>query len=413
MSEQEADRTHVLKGKKILLGVCGSIAAYKSAYLVRALVKAGAELKIVMTPSACQFISPLTLSTLGKTEVLTGLATESSWNNHVELGLWADVFLVAPLTAQSMSSMATGACNNLLLAVYLSAKCPVMLAPAMDLDMWKHPATQNNLTKIKDYGHLVIPVGVGDLASGLQGPGRMAEPEEILGFLSDFFSINLSLKDKKILVTAGPTREYIDPVRFISNGSSGKMGWALVEELLKKGAEVILLAGPASIFDDKSHARLQIYRVESAEEMASLAIKFYPSCAAAIFAAAVGDFSPTIVADEKIKKVPGLNTVNLELSKNVDIAATLGEMKRGNQVNIGFALETQNELENARQKVNTKNFNFIVLNSLREEGAGFGFSTNKVTFVFPEGQVRPLALQTKNSVALEIIKELENQMGND
>jgi phosphopantothenoylcysteine decarboxylase / phosphopantothenate---cysteine ligase len=410
MSGQGADSAGPLQGKRILLGICGSIAAYKSAWLVRALKKAGAELKIIMTPSATQFISPLTLSTLGKTEVLTGLSTDSAWNNHVELGLWADLFLVAPLTAQTLSSMASGACPNLLLAVYLSAKCPVILAPAMDLDMWKHPATLRNLSLVQSDGHRVIPVGVGALASGLEGPGRMAEPEEILAYLRDFLGEKPTLQGKKVLVTAGPTREYLDPVRFVSNGSSGKMGWALVEVLLNKGAEVILIAGPAPIFEGKSHPKLHLVRVESAAQMAAETTGHYPGCDAAIFAAAVGDFVPARPSEEKIKKIPGQDTLHLAFTKSEDIAAACGQKKQKHQVNIGFALETQQALENAKLKVNTKNLNFIVLNSLRDEGVGFGLSTNKVSLVFPDGRVQALALMSKNAVALAIIEELEKQM---
>ena len=353
---------HLLKGKKILLGISGSIAAYKSAFLTRLLVKAGAEVQILMTPSAASFISPLTLSTLSKRPVFSSVSSEEGWNNHVELGLWADAMLVAPLTANTLAKMASGLCDNVIVASYLSARCPVFFAPAMDVDMWHHPSTKANVKKLQSYGNHLIPVGDGELASGLQGEGRMAEPEDIVQLLADFFTDKQELSGKTALVTAGPTYEPIDPVRFIGNRSSGKMGVALAEALAKKGAQVKLVLGPSRLQVD--HPLIETIRVETAQQMYEAAHQNFPDCDVAILAAAVADYRPSIVADQKIKKKT--DDLSLQLEKTPDIAASLGQIKGENQLIVGFALETNNELEHAKKKRAKKNFDFIVLNSLEE-----------------------------------------------
>ena len=383
---------------RVLLGITGSIAAYKSAELTRLLIKSGFEVKCLMTEAAAQFISPLTLSTLSKNPVVQGLASEGVWNNHVELGLWADVMVIAPLTANTLGKMVNGLADNLLVATYLSAKCPVMLAPAMDLDMWHHFSTQDNLQRALKGGNHLIPVGHGELASGLIGEGRMAEPEEILEHIKRLLANQQDLAGKKVLITAGPTYEHIDPVRFIGNHSSGKMGIALANEALARGAEVTLVLGPSKITAKQG---VKTISVTTAQQMFDACADHFEQSDIVIWAAAVADYAPKTVATQKIKK-EGEN-MQLDLVKTVDIAAHFGQKKRPDQVLVGFALETQDEEENARKKVIKKNLNFIVLNSLNEEGAGFGHDTNKVNFLFPDGQKASHSIKTKDLVAKDII----------
>jgi phosphopantothenoylcysteine decarboxylase/phosphopantothenate--cysteine ligase len=391
----------MLAGKKILLGITGSIAAYKSPLLVRQLIKKGAEVKIIMTPAAADFVSKLTLSTLSKNPVLIDLFDEDTWANHVMLGRWADVMLLAPLSCNTLSKMATGQCDNLIMATYLSATCPVMVAPAMDDDMWHHPISQSNLRTIEKYGCLSLPVGHGELASGLIGDGRMAEPEDIVSYLEEYFNRSNQLKVKKALVTAGPTHEALDPVRFISNHSSGKMGYALAEELSARGAEVTLVSGPVGLRTKTD--RIRLVKVISADEMynACLKLKDYDI---AIMAAAVADYTPGTVSDTKIKKSG--NELVLNLKKTKDILGTLGKEKSSNQLLIGFALETNNEQENALKKMDEKNADVIVLNSLQDEGAGFGHDTNKVTLYFKDGSKKEIALKSKKMLAKDIVDSI-------
>ena len=399
--------SNVLHNKKIVLGITGSISAYKAAFLVRLLVKQGADVKVVMTPSATTFISPLTLSTLSNNEVMTGMATEGQWNNHVDLGLWADLILIAPLSANTLAKMAGGICDNLLLAVYLSAKCPVYVAPAMDLDMWRHPSTQRNIKTLESFGNTIIPVGHGELASGLVGDGRLAEPEEIVEYLKLYFGMQKSnLVGKHFLITAGPTFEYIDPVRFIGNASSGKMGLALTKELLARGARVNLILGPVNEVVPE-HPGLTVENVKTAGEMANKALENYADKDGAIFAAAVSDFTPSTVLDQKYKKKAEGDNWTIDLVKTRDIAALLGQMKSRKQINIGFALETHEEEENAIRKLKTKNLDFIVLNSMKEAGAGFGVDTNKITIFKSSGERIDFELKSKLDVASDIIDELE------
>lgn len=397
----------MLHGKKVILGVCGSIAAYKSALLLRLLVKSGAEVKVVMTPSASNFVNPLTFSTLSKNEVLLDFTTGSgeTWNNHVELGLWADLILIAPATANTIAKLANGLCDNLLSAVYLSARCPVFIAPAMDVDMYQHPSTQNNLTKLKGYGNILIDTGYGELASGLIGEGRMAEPEEIITFLNAEFNKekkNSKLRGKKIIVTAGPTVEPLDPVRFISNHSSGKMGYAIAEELYRQGAEVTLISGPVIV--NTRESGIKIIPVITAEDMFRETSNHFENCDGLIMSAAVADYRPAEVSTKKIKK--NSSEMILSLEKTPDILATLGKKKKNGQVLIGFALETENELEHARKKLKNKNADFIVLNSLRSPGAGFKTDTNKITIIDRLGHVDEFPLKTKTEVAKDIINKL-------
>ena len=398
----------MLQGKKILLGITGSIAAYKSAHLVRLLVKAGAEVKVIMTPPATEFITPLTLSTLSKNPVLTSFTrnNEGEWNNHVELGLWADLFIIAPTSANTMAKMATGVCDNLLLAVYLSARCPVVVAPAMDLDMYAHRATQRNFETLKKDGVKIIDSAFGELASGLTGTGRMAEPEEIEAFINDQFGATEKspLKGKKILVTAGPTYEPIDPVRFIGNHSSGKMGYALAEILAGYGAEVTLVSGPSAC--EASNNNIIVRKVMSAEEMNQVCTSVYPKMDIAIFAAAVADYTPETQSTQKIKKTEA--SFELKLVKTQDIAYNLGKLKKGKQINIGFALETENEEQNAREKLKKKNLDFIVLNSLKDNGAGFGFETNKISIIDKQNNSTQFELKNKKEVATDIVNALIN-----
>ena len=395
----------VLSGKKILLGISGGIAAYKTANLVRLFIKAGAQVQVVMSPASLHFVTPLTLATLSKNPVYSTFYNEDDgkgeWNNHVELGLWADLMIVAPATANTLSKMANGNCDNLLIATYLSAKCPVYFAPAMDLDMYKHPSTIDSFQKLSSFGNTIIPAENGELASGLTGEGRMAEPENIITFLEKDLLSQLPLKDKKIMVTAGPTYEAIDPVRFIGNHSSGKMGFDIANEAASKGAEVILITGPTHL--NIQNTAIKLIRVTSAQDMYEVCHKFYDDVDVAIAAAAVADYKPKNVALQKIKKVD--STLSIVLEKTEDILASLGKHKK-NQFLVGFALETENEIENAKLKIQKKNLDLIVLNSLNDKGAGFGHSTNKVTFVDRNFSIEPMELKNKEEVAVDIINKI-------
>ena len=389
----------MLKGKKILLGVTGSIAAYKSAFLVRLLVQAGADVKVIMTPSAADFISKLTLSTLSKNKVLVDLFDEESWANHVMLGRWADIMLIAPLSCNTLSKMTHGQCDNLLLAVYLSATCPVVVAPAMDEDMWHHPSTKENIGRLIGFGNKIIPVEKGELASGLVGDGRMAEPEAILKFVEESFNVSKSLSGKKAFVSAGPTYEPLDPVRFIGNHSSGKMGLAIAEELYARGADVTLIMGPSSISLPVNG--IKSVRVNTSEEMYNACTKQFDKADIGIMAAAVADYMPVKVAANKIKKT-GSELV-IELKKTRDILKTLGEQKSPGQVLVGFALETDNEREYALGKLDSKNADMIVLNSLSDKGAGFGTDTNKITIFDKSGKEFNYDLMSKKEAAKNIV----------
>ncbi|HQW44381.1 MAG: bifunctional phosphopantothenoylcysteine decarboxylase/phosphopantothenate--cysteine ligase CoaBC [Chitinophagaceae bacterium] len=389
----------MIKGKKILLGVTGSIAAYKSIYLVRLLVKAGAEVKVIVTPAAKDFVSTLTLSTLSRNPVLVNLFDEESWSNHVMLGRWADVMIIAPLSCNTMAKMATGQCDNLLLATYLSATCPVVVAPAMDEDMWNHPATKENLRKLESFGNNIIPVEKGDLASGLYGEGRMAEPEQILAYISSNFFLTRPLAGKKAVITAGPTYEPIDPVRFIGNNSSGKMGIAIAKELEQRGAEVTLIIGPTQI--DISENGISLVKVKTADEMYTAVTDRFAESDITIMAAAVADYTPVAPAPEKIKKQAEHLTV--ELVRTKDILKSLGEKKSKGQILVGFALETTNEKQYAMDKLQKKNADMIVLNSLNDTGAGFGYDTNKITIFEKGGQEFNFATKSKKAVAKDII----------
>ncbi len=390
----------MLKEKKILLGVTGSIAAYKTAMLVRLLVKQGAEVKVIMTTAAADFVTPLTLSTLSKNDVLSEIATNSTWANHVMLGRWADVMLVAPLSCNTLAKMANGQCDNLLLAVYLSATCPVVVAPAMDEDMWHHPSTKINLEKISTYGNKIIPVESGELASGLTGEGRMAEPENIIKWLEDFFLHQNDLAGKKVLITAGPTYEAIDPVRFISNHSTGKMGIAIAEEMYNRGATVTLVLGPTAV---PVKAGINVVKVKSAQNMYEACVKEFALCDVAVMSAAVADYTPINTAKEKIKKTENEFTVALTNTK--DILKALGEQKT-KQLLVGFALETNNEKEYALKKLQTKNADFIILNSLNDAGAGFGHDTNKITIFDRQGNEYAFGIKSKKEVAADIVNTI-------
>lgn len=394
----------MLKGKKILLGVTGSIAAYKSAHLVRLLIKQDAEVKVIMTPSASDFISPLTFSTLSKNPVLTHFQKSDTgeWNSHVDLGLWADAFVVAPTSANTLARMANGLCDNLLLATYLSARCPIFLAPAMDLDMLQHPSTQENISKLKQVGNQFISTNFGELASGLVGDGRMAEPEEIMTRLESFFSGKKKLEGKKALVTAGPTYEAIDPVRYIGNHSSGKMGFAIAEALAETGAQVDLVAGPTH--QQTNQKGIIVHPVTSAEEMFHRCQELFPAADITVLSAAVADYKPVAKAVQKIKKTEG--NLMLELTKTHDIAAELGKMKKNGQIIVGFALETENERSNAEKKLSSKNFDFIVLNSLNDPGAGFGVNTNKVEIISRKNGSKKFSLKSKKEVAFDIVQAI-------
>ena len=397
----------MLKNKKIILAISGSIAAYKSALLTRLLIKNGAEVKVIMTPSAADFIAPLTLSTLSKNPVISSVSSEEGWNNHVELGLWADAMVVAPATANSLTGMACGLCNNMLLAVYLSARCPVFFAPAMDLDMWAHPATQQNVQKLISYGNILIDVADGELASGLSGKGRMAEPEEIVSALVKHFEKieNKPLLGKKVLMTSGPTVEAIDPVRFISNHSTGKMGKAIAETLANAGAEVIFVSGPVNSYPH--HSNISLQKVKSAKEMYEASKSNFAVADIIILTAAVADYTPANISAEKIKK-KGEEGMLIDLVKTVDIAAALGKEKKSAQMMIGFALETENFMENAMKKLESKNLDFIVLNSLKDEGAGFGHDTNKITIIDRSGKIDTFELKTKQEVSVDILNKICN-----
>ena len=393
----------MLQGKKILLGISGSIAAYKTAALVRLLIKAGAEVKIIMTPASKDFVAALTLSTLSKNIVLSDLADNDSWSNHVLLGRWADVMLIAPLSCNTLAKMATGLCDNLLLAVYLSATCPVIVAPAMDEDMWMHGSTQKNLKIIQSYENQIIPVESGELASGLFGEGRMAEPETILLKLNDFFSANEELIGKKVLVTAGPTYEALDPVRFIGNHSSGKMGVAIANEFKNRGAEVTLVLGPSTLTPVTG---INVVNVQSAEEMYTACLNVFNDMDIAVMSAAVADYTPIEVSTDKIKK--SADNFFLELRKTKDIFKHLGAIKREGQLLVGFALETNNEQAYALNKMKDKNADMIVLNSLNDEGAGFGFDTNKITIFDKNGGAYYFETKSKTSVAIDIVNNIIN-----
>lgn len=389
----------MLQEKKILLGITGSIAAYKSIYLVRSLVKAGAEVRVIITPSAKDFVSSLTLSTLSRNPVLTDLFDEESWSNHVMLGRWADLMIIAPLSCNTLAKMANGHCDNLLLATYLSATCPIVVAPAMDEDMWHHPATKENLKKLESFGNTIIPVEKGDLASGLTGEGRMAEPEQILDFICTRFFLTRPLTGKKAMVTAGPTYEPIDPVRFIGNHSTGKMGLAIARELQHRGADVTLIMGPTQV--DMNTNGIPIVKVKTADEMYRVSNKVFEKSDIAIMAAAVADYAPVAIAKEKIKKKE--DKLVLELTKTKDILKSLGEKKKEGQVLVGFALETNDEERNAADKLQKKNADMIILNSLNDPGAGFGYDTNKITIFEKGGQQFSFDTKSKNEVAKDIV----------
>lgn len=399
----------ILSRKKILLGITAGIAAYKTASLVRLFIKSGAEVKVVMTPAAKDFITPLTLSTLSKHPVHSSFTNDDDdnavWNNHVDLGLWADLFVIAPATANTLSKMSNGTSDNLLLATYLSAKCPVYFAPAMDLDMYKHPSTFQSFEKLKSFGNIIIPATSGELASGLVGEGRMAEPEDIVSFIENDILCKLPLRGKKVLITAGPTYEAIDPVRFIGNHSSGKMGFEIAKAAANNGAEVILVTGPT--YQKVSHSLIHVKPVVSAQNMYDEVHKHFETTDVAILSAAVADFTPKEVATQKIKKAS--NTLVLELEKTKDILASLGNIKK-QQYLVGFALETNNELENAKGKLERKHLNLIVLNSLNDKGAGFKTDTNKVTFIDDKGYVEEFQLKSKAEVASDLLNKIISEI---
>jgi len=398
----------MLNNKNIILGVCGSIAAYKAAVLVRLLVKAGANVKVILTADAANFITPLTLATLSKHPVYTQYFEEETgvWSNHVELGLWADYLIIAPASANTISKMANGLCDNLLSAVYLSAKCPVLLAPAMDLDMWKHQSTQSNIDQLKHFGNTIIAPNKGELASGLFGEGRMAEPEEIVAFLLDYIKKDLPLNGIKVLVTAGPTYEAIDPVRFIGNHSSGKMGFAIADRFAALGAEVTLITGPTA---ETSSAKMQRIDVISAADMLKACEEHFSNSAVTIMSAAVADYTPQTVASQKIKKHD--TDLSIVLVKTTDILATLGRQKKADQLLIGFALETENEEEHAKAKLTKKNLDLIVLNSLNDPGAGFKTNTNKITLFNKAFDKTVFDVKSKTEVAKDISDEILKLMG--
>jgi phosphopantothenoylcysteine decarboxylase/phosphopantothenate--cysteine ligase len=394
----------MLQGKKILLAVTGSIAAYKAILLVRQLVKAGAEVKVILTKAAMDFVSPLTLATLSKNKVLTDLAEDNAWVNHVELGRWADLMVIAPLSCNTLAKMANGLCDNLLLATYLSAQCPVLAAPAMDEDMWNHPSTKANLVKLADYATKIIPVEKGELASGLFGNGRMAEPEVILKSIEDIFFFLKDLEGKRVLITAGPTHESIDPVRFIGNHSSGKMGVAIARELADRGAEVHLIMGPASL--QMSMPGIEIQRIESADDMYEACLENFPLSDIAVMSAAVADYKPATLSKQKIKKKN--ESLTLDLVRTKDILQSLGRVKRKDQILVGFALESENEREYAIAKLQEKNADLIVLNSLNDEGAGFGYDTNKITIFERGGREWVYGRKPKQQVAKDIVDRIVN-----
>lgn len=393
----------MLKGKKIILGITGSIAAYKACYLIRGLIKQGAEVQVVITPAGKEFITPITLSALTSKPVISEFFAQrdGTWNSHVDLGLWADAMLIAPATASTIGKMANGIADNMLITTYLSAKAPVFVAPAMDLDMFAHTSTQRNLEVLRSYGNHIIEPASGELASHLVGKGRMEEPDNIIRVLDEFFSSTGELTGRKVLITAGPTYEKIDPVRFIGNYSTGKMGFALAEECARRGAEVVLIAGPVQ--QEVRHSHITRIDVESAGEMYEVALKYYPSVDAGILCAAVADFTPDAVSDRKIKRVG--DELTLRLKPTHDIAAALGKLKAPGQRLVGFALETNDEQQNAEGKLVRKNFDFIVLNSLNDAGAGFRHDTNKISIIDPQGKT-DYPLKSKSEVAGDIIDRL-------
>ena len=400
----------VFCGKKILLGVTAGIAAYKTASLVRLFIKSGAEVKVIMTPTSKEFITPLTLSTLSKNPVYSTFYEKEEkenelWNNHVELGLWADFIVIAPATANTMAKMTNGICDNLLMATYLSAKCPIYFAPAMDLDMYKHNSTKKSLEKLQSYGNVMIPATTGELASGLYGEGRMAEPEEIVSFIENDVLSSLPLRGKKVMITAGPTYEAIDPVRFIGNHSSGKMGFSIANEAVNLGAEVILITGPT--YQQIQHSLITRVDVVTAEEMYQVAHQYYNETDVVILSAAVADYRPSKVVDKKIKKKGA--SLKLDLEPTKDILASLGAIKK-NQFLVGFALETNDEINNAISKLERKNLDAIVLNSLNDKGAGFAFGTNKITFIDKNKELISFSLKTKEEVAKDILQEILNRI---
>lgn len=394
----------VLKDKHIIIGITGSIAAYKAAILIRLLVKSGAEVKVIMTPMAKQFITPLTIATLAKNPILVDFYNPENgdWNSHVDLGMWADLYLIAPASANTIGKMANGIADNLLLTTYLSAKCPVLVAPAMDLDMYAHPANLKNLETLKSYGNRIVEPASGELASGLIGKGRMEEPENIVKAVEDFFFQPAELSGKHFLVTAGPTFEPIDPVRFIGNWSSGKMGYAIAEELAKRGAKVSLVSGPTNI--SCTHHNITKTDVVSAEEMYLKCIDIYPNTHGAVMCAAVADYRPDSYSDVKIKRKS--NDLSINLTPNKDIAAELGKIKKHEQLLVGFALETNDEVQNSAKKLQSKNLDFIVLNSLRDKGAGFNHDTNKISIIFKDGKAEHFDLKSKADVAKDIVDQI-------
>ncbi len=399
----------MLKGKHIILGITGSIAAYKAAYIIRALVKKGAEVQVVITPAGKEFITPITLSALSSNPVISEFFSnrDGSWHSHVDLGLWADAMLIAPATASTIGKMANGIADNMLVTTYLSCKAPVFIAPAMDLDMFAHPTTQQNLDRLRSFGNHIIEPAEGELASHLVGKGRMEEPDKIVATLEAFFDESMTLKDKKILITAGPTYEKIDPVRFIGNYSSGKMGYALAEACAARGAEVFLVSGPVSL--QAKHPSIHRISIESAEEMYQCAMDVFPSVDAAILCAAVADYRPEMTSAEKIKR-ESTGEMMLKLVPNKDIAASLGQIKKADQILVGFALETSDEVYHATDKLKRKNLDFIVLNSLRDQGAGFRCDTNKISILDQEGTLTEYPLKSKQEVAVDIINKLVSRL---
>lgn len=398
----------MLKGRNIVLGVTGSIAAYKAALLVRGLLKEEANVRVIMTPLAKAFITPLTLATLSKNPIMVDFYNPENgdWHSHVSTGIWADLLLIAPATANTIAKMANGIADNLLLTTYLSAKCPVMIAPAMDLDMFKHEATQTNLQTLRQRGNYIIEPQTGELASGLVGAGRFEEPEVIVERVKELFSVQETWNGKKVLVTAGPTYEPIDPVRFIGNYSSGKMGIALAEEAAKRGAEVTLICGAIDKYPESSH--IKVVKTKTAQEMAEACLQHFPNSDVTIKAAAVADFTPETVADQKIKKNSNAEVPIIRLKPTLDILATLGNMKKKHQILVGFALETENHREHAMQKVAAKNLDFIVLNDAKTKGSGFGCDTNEITILFPDGSEQHFEQKPKTLVAKDILKVIEN-----
>ena len=396
----------MLKNKKVILGVTASIAAYKSAFIVRQLKKVGSDVKVIQTEDSVDFVTPLTLSSLSKNTVLIRMVEEETkdWNNHVDLGQWADLMLIAPTTAKTMAKMVAGECDSLLLATYLSAKCPVYFAPAMDLDMYKHPSTKKNIKKLKEFGNKLIPAG--ELASGLKGEGRMAEPENIIDFIQKDLATNLPLSNKKVLITAGPTYEPIDSVRFIGNHSSGKMGYHLAKQAAKFGAEVTLIMGPSDLRTE-NESILQI-NIKTADEMFDKVQQYFQNADIGIFSAAVSDFKSEIIENEKVKKTN--ENWDLSLVKTKDILSAVGKTKKANQLLVGFALETENELENATAKLVKKDLDMIVLNSLNDKGAGFGYDTNKITIIEKENKIEEFELKDKSTVAKDIISKIVDKL---